>query len=77
VLRSSEDLKSKVLPKLTAGLGAWLAQEIELATVLSGERLASEQKRVLSVLALLVREGAVKVERSAEPPALEHAPSQG
>lgn len=81
VLRSSEDLKAKVLPKLTAGLGAWLAQEIELATAMTGERLAAEQKRVLSVLAQLVREGAVKVDREAAPPApapaLEHAPSQG
>jgi hypothetical protein len=72
VLRSSEDLKGRVLPKLTAGLGAWLAQEIELATALSGERLAVEQKRVLAVLAQLVREGAVRVERPAEAPALAH-----
>lgn len=75
VLRSSEELKDRVLPKLTSGLGAWLSQEIELASVLGGDRLAVEQKKVLAVLAQLVREGAVKLERPAGPAALAHEPA--
>lgn len=63
VLRADPELKGRVMPKLTAGLGAWLGQEIELAAELAGDRLAAEQKRVLSTLAQLVKEGAVRVQR--------------
>ncbi|MBI2362133.1 MAG: hypothetical protein HYV15_01955 [Elusimicrobia bacterium] len=69
ILRSDQELKGRVMPKLTAGLGAWLGQEIELAAELRGERLASEQKRVLTTLAQLVKEGAVRLQRPEEAPA--------
>ncbi|MBI5594904.1 MAG: hypothetical protein HY928_02320 [Elusimicrobia bacterium] len=69
VLRSDQELKGRVMPKLTAGLGAWLGQEIELAAELSGDRLASEQKRVLTTLAQLVKEGAVRLQRPDDAPA--------
>ncbi len=74
VLRASEEIKGRVLPKLTSGLGSWLTQEIELAGTMSGDRLAAEQKRVLATFTQLVREGTLKVLRpdDADAPRLPH-----
>ena len=74
VLKADPELKARVMPKLTAGLGAWLGQEIELAGELVGDRLAAEQKRVLSTLAQLVKEGGVRIQRPDEAQAALPAP---
>ncbi|MBI3300212.1 MAG: hypothetical protein HYZ75_18750 [Elusimicrobia bacterium] len=67
VFSNSPEMKAQILPKLGAGLGAWLTQEIELAGVMSGDRLQTEQRKVLAVLTQLVREGAVKLHRPDDP----------
>jgi len=63
VLRSSDEIREKILPKLTSGLGAWLTQEIELSSDLTGDRLAEEQKKVLAALSTLIREGEVEIKK--------------
>ncbi|MDE2292012.1 MAG: hypothetical protein KGL53_08010, partial [Elusimicrobia bacterium] len=65
VLRASDDLMARVMPKLTAGLGTWLSQEVELAAVPTPDRLEAERRRVLGTLAQLVKEGAIRVNRPA------------
>jgi flagellar motor switch protein FliG len=63
VLRASDSIRSRILPKLTSGLGQWLTQEIELSSDLQGDRLAEEQRKVLAALSALVREGTLELNR--------------
>ncbi|OIO07966.1 MAG: hypothetical protein AUJ52_09175 [Elusimicrobia bacterium CG1_02_63_36] len=70
VLRASEDIRRRILPKLTSGLGAWLTQEIDLSSDLTGERLAEEQRKVLTALGSLVRDGTIDLKRADEPAAV-------
>ncbi|MFA6030621.1 MAG: FliG C-terminal domain-containing protein [Elusimicrobiota bacterium] len=63
VLRSAEDLKARILPKLRSGIGEWLTQEIELTQVPPKELAEAERRRVLVALRALVREGRVTLRR--------------
>ncbi|MFH2203954.1 MAG: FliG C-terminal domain-containing protein [Elusimicrobiota bacterium] len=63
VLKGNQDLQGRLLPKLTAGLGQWLTQEIELSQDLPPGMLAAEQKTVLSALTRLVRDGEIILRR--------------
>ncbi|PCI36130.1 MAG: hypothetical protein COB53_10310, partial [Elusimicrobia bacterium] len=66
VLRSSDDIRNKILPKLTSGLGQWLTQEIELSGDIASDRLAEEQKKVLTALSTLVRDGTIEIKKDEE-----------
>jgi hypothetical protein len=63
VLRGSEDLQHRLIPRLTEGMGQWLSQEIELAQNLPPSVLASEQRTVLSALSSLVHSGSIIIAR--------------
>lgn len=70
VLRASASVRERILPKLTSGLGAWLTQEIDLSSDLTGDRLAEEQRKVIAALGALVREGVIELNREEEPAAV-------
>jgi len=73
VLKASEELKARILPKLTAGLGQWLSQEISLSGDLPPARLEEEQRKVLSMLSQMVREGRIVLSEQEEPSSAEPA----
>ncbi|OGR57511.1 MAG: hypothetical protein A2X36_04470, partial [Elusimicrobia bacterium GWA2_69_24] len=75
VLKSSPSIRDRILPKLTTGLGAWLAQEVSLSSDLPAERVAEEQRKVLAALSQLLKEGVIILKKDvpavpAETPAL-------
>lgn len=73
VLKDSDTIRRELLPKLTSGLGQWLAQEIELSKKLPPDSLAKEQHKVLSALSQLVREGTITLKKGAPEPASEES----
>jgi hypothetical protein len=76
VLKEQTALRERLMPKLTTGLGQWLSQEIELVQHLSPEQLAQEQRKVLSALSVLVREGKIVLnkEEGSDAPAANQEP---
>jgi hypothetical protein len=65
VLKSSEGLRTQLLPKLTGGLAAWLSQEIELSRELPPDALVQEQKKVVAAMTQLVHEGKITFKKAA------------
>jgi flagellar motor switch protein FliG len=75
VLKFVPGLREKVLPRLTSGLGDWLAQETALIGDLTAMVKETEMQKVLSALSKLVREGKVAVRN--DPPPSTPPPAEG